>query len=81
MATSSGLEKLVGKILEEWIVPQARFAAGLCEVIWFSPDAAHNGPTKIHEKLLVFHAARAGWSCKTRATAAAARSISASEVL
>jgi hypothetical protein len=60
VTATGGFEELVGEILEERIMAQARFAAGLGKVIWRGPDAAHDGTTKIHEKLLVFHAARAG---------------------
>ena len=60
MTATSGLEKLVGEILEQRIVAQARFAAGFREVVGRGAHAAHDGTTKIHEKLLVFHAARAG---------------------
>jgi hypothetical protein len=60
MTATGGFEELVGEILKERIVAQARFAARLGKVIGRGPDAAHDGATKIHEKLLVFHAARAG---------------------
>jgi hypothetical protein len=59
-ATSGCLEELVGEILEQRIVAKARIAAGFGEIIWRGANAAHDGTTKIHEKLLVFHAARAG---------------------
>ena len=60
VTATGSFEELVGEILEERIVTQARFAARLSKVIGRGPDAAHDRTTKIHEKLLVFHAARAG---------------------
>ena len=49
MTAARGLEELVGEILEERIVAQARIAAGFGEIIRLGANAAHDGTTEIHE--------------------------------
>ena len=45
MTATCGLEELIGEILEERIVAQARIASGFGEIIRRGANAAHDGTT------------------------------------
>lgn len=60
LPTPNGLEELVCKILQQWIMAQAGLAPWKYDLIRRGAYAPHDRASKIHDELFVFHAPNAG---------------------
>lgn len=60
MPTPDRLQELICKILQQGIMAQAGLSPWSRYIIWRSANTPHDGASKIHDELLVFHAANAG---------------------